>query len=54
MPVVVPDGYEDQWTEQIKKADELKGLLTLMRGWAPDGWLVENIDTKETNQMSLF
>ena len=54
MPLVVPNGYEEQWTEQVKDADELKGLLNLMRGWSPDGWLVENIDTKETNQMSLF
>ena len=24
MPVIVPNGYEEQWTEQIKDADELK------------------------------
>ena len=54
MPVVVPNGYEEQWTDQIKDADELKGLYPLLKGWSPDGWVVENVNTKETDQMSLF
>ena len=40
MPVVVPDGYEEQWTEQVKEAYELKGLLPLMLGWSTKGWVV--------------
>ncbi len=54
MPVVVPDGYEEQWTEQVKDADELKGLLPIMMGWSPDGWVVEEAIKKTTDQMSLF
>ena len=54
MPVVVPDGYEEQWTEQVKDADELKGLLPIMMGWSPDGWVIEEINRKPINQMSLF
>ena len=54
MPVVVPDGYEEQWTEQVKDADELKGLLPIMMGWSPDGWVVEEINIKPIDQMSLF
>ena len=54
MPVIVPNGYEEQWTEQVKDKDELKGLLPIMLGWSPDGWLVEDIEKKETDQMSLF
>ena len=54
MPVVVPNGYEEQWTEQVKDADELKGLLPIMMGWSPDGWVVEKVDRESTNQMSLF
>ena len=54
MPVVVPEGYEEQWTEQVKDADELKGLLPIMMGWSPDGWLVEDLKKKKTDQMSLF
>ena len=54
MPVVVPDGYEEQWTELVKDADELKGLLPILMGWSPDGWIVEDLKKKETDQMSLF
>ena len=54
MPVVVPKGYEEQWTEQVKDNDELKGLLPIMMGWSTDGWVVEDLKKKETEQMSLF
>ena len=54
MPVVVPMGYEEQWTEQVKDSDELKGLLPLMMGWSPDGWVLEEINKKQTIQMNLF
>ena len=54
MPVVVPDGYEEQWTELVKDASELKGLLPILMGWSPDGWIVEDLKEKETDQMSLF
>ena len=54
MPVVVPDGYEEQWTEQVKDADELKGLLPIMIGWPPAGWVVEEVNKKPSDQMSLF
>ena len=54
MPVVVPKGYEEQWTEQVKDNDELKCLLPIMMGWSADGWVVEDLKKKETDQMSLF
>ena len=54
MPVIVPNGYEEQWTEQVKDADELKGLLPIMMGWPPDEWIVEEAIKKTTDQMSLF
>ena len=54
MPVIVPDGYEEQWTEQVKDADELRGLLPIMMGWSPDGWVVEEINNKPIDQISLF
>ena len=54
MPVVVPNGYEEKWTEQVKDDYELKGLLPIIMSWSPDGWLVEDINKKETNQMKLF
>ena len=54
MPVVVPKGYEEQWTEQVKDTDELNGLLRIMKGWSPNGWLAEDLKKKETDQMNLF
>ena len=54
MPVIVPAGYEEQWTEQVKDVDELRGLSAIMMSWSPDGWLVEDAKKKETDQMSLF
>ena len=54
MPVVVPNGYEEQWTEQVKDSYELKSLLPIMMGWSPDRWVVEDLNKKQTDQMSLF
>ena len=54
MPVVVPNGYEKQWTEQVKDSDELKGLLPIMMGWSPDDWVVEDLNKEETGQINLF
>ena len=53
MPVVVSNGYEEKWTEQVKNVYELKGLLTIMKSWSPDGWIVEEVNNK-IHQMSLF
>ena len=54
MPVVVPSGYEEHWTEQVKDSYELKGLLSIMMGWSPNGWVSEQVNKKQTDQMSLF
>ena len=54
MPVVVPNGYEEKWTEQFKDADEIRGLLPIMSGWSPNGWVVEQVNKKPTDQVSLF
>ena len=54
MPVIIPDGYEKHWTEQIKDLDEIKCLLPMMKGWSPDGWVVEEVSKKNTHQMCLF
>ena len=48
MPVIVPNGYEEKWTEQVKNAGELKRLLTIVMSCSTDGWLVEDQRKKET------
>ena len=54
MPVVVPNGYEEQWTQQVKDIDALQGLMPMMMGWSPDGWVLEDFNKAQTDQMSLF
>ena len=54
MPVVIPNGFEEQWTEQVKDFDELKDLRPIMMGWSPEGWVSEKINKKTSVQMSLF
>ncbi len=54
MPVTIPRGFEELWTEQVKDPDELKCLHPIMMGWSPEGWLVEDFKKEETDQMSLF
>ena len=54
MPVVVPNGYEEQWTHQVKGSDELKSLFPIMTGWSPDGWVVEEVNKKSSVQLSIF
>ena len=54
MPVVIPNGYEKLWTEEVKDSDELKGLLPLMMPWASNRWVLEEINKKQSVQTSLF
>ena len=54
MPVVVPNGYEKKWTEQVKDSHELKGLASIMMGWSPEGWLSEEVNKRKNEQKSLF
>ena len=53
MPVIIPKGYEEKWTEQVKNYSELKDLLPLIRGWSTEGWLSEEVK-KKPDQISLF
>ncbi len=53
MPVVVPNGFEEQWTGQVKDSYELEGLLPIMMSWSPVGWVSEKI-SKKIDQMSFF
>ena len=54
MPVVIPNGFEEEWTEQVKDINELEGLSTIMKGWSPSGWIIEEINKKTSYQINLF
>ena len=54
MPVVVPNGFEKRWTENFRDSHELKGLLSSVKDWSPKGWVLEDLNKQQTNQISLF
>jgi len=54
MPVVVPNGYEEKWTEQVKDSYELKGLASIMLSWSPEGWVSEELNNRKIDQINLF
>jgi len=54
MPVVVPNGYEKKWTEQVKDSHEIEGLASIMMGWSPEGWLSEEVNKRKIEQINLF
>jgi len=54
MPVIVPNGYEEHWTEQVKGADGLKELIPIMKGFSSSGWITEEFNKRSTDQMSFF
>jgi len=54
MPVVVPNGCEKEWIEQNKDNYELKCLVPILTGWSSNGWILEEVKKKESEQMSFF
>ena len=54
MPVVVPIGYEEEWTIQKKNYYELRELQPILMGWSPNGWISEPVKKIETTQLNLF
>ena len=54
MPVIVPNGFEEHWTKNVKKVDELKELIPIMKRWSSEDWLVEEMNESPIRQMSLF
>ena len=54
MPVVVPNGHEEKWTEQVKDPYELKRLASIMLSWSPKGWVSEEVNKRKIDQISLF
>jgi len=54
MPVVVPNGYEEKWTEQVKYSYELKDLASIMMSWSPEGWISEEVNKRKIDQIDLF
>ena len=54
MPIVIPNGFEGKWIENFKNADELNALISSMRYWSSEDWLLEKLNNFSTGQISLF
>ena len=54
MPCIIPNGFEKQWTENIKNADVLNRLLPIVKVWSAKDWLVEKSNNSSTSQMCLL
>ncbi len=54
MPVIIPDGLEEDWMASVKDGPELKALEPILSGWSPEEWMAKPINTTPTPQMSLF
>ncbi len=54
MPVVIPNGLEEEWTASVKDVAELRALEPMMTRWSPSEWKSEPIKRLSTSQMSLF
>ena len=55
MPVVIPQGSEEIWMSGSDLIS-VKLLESFFKGWDPDGWLIESLKNKKSNniQMKLF
>ena len=54
MPVIIPNGLEEEWISSVKNAQELKALKPLMTKWDPDEWKAEPKNKPDTNQLSFL
>ncbi len=54
MPVIIPNGFEEEWIASVKDQSELKALEPILNGWCPDEWKKEKINSPSISQMSLF
>ena len=54
MPVIIPRGLEEEWTENVKDSGGLKGLIPIMMPWSPEDWILEDVNNSPLSQLSLF
>ena len=54
MPVIIPNGLEEEWMSSDKSENELKELKPLMNKWSPLEWKSEPIKKPEPYQLSFL
>lgn len=45
MPVIIPNGLEEEWIAAVKDGPELRALEPMLCGWSPDEWKAEPSQT---------
>tara|TARA_Y100001968_G_C19274835_1_gene676160 strand:+ start:92 stop:730 length:639 start_codon:yes stop_codon:yes gene_type:complete len=54
MPVIIPNGLEENWIAPSKSIGQLKELEPMLTGWSPKEWIAKPITNQMTSQMSFF
>ncbi len=54
MPVIIPNGLEEDWIAPQKDEFQLRELQVMLSGWSPDEWIAEPIGQTFFSQMTLF
>tara|TARA_Y100001968_G_C19453982_1_gene770848 strand:- start:1918 stop:2556 length:639 start_codon:yes stop_codon:yes gene_type:complete len=54
MPVIVPQGLEEEWVTSVKNESELRALKPILSPWNSKGWKTEPIAQASMFQMNLF
>ena len=54
MPVIIPNGLEEEWISSVKSANGLKALKPLMKKWSPEEWQAEPINNADSKQLSFL
>ena len=55
MPVIIPNGLEDEWIAPVKDLAELRALEPILSGWISDEWVAESLHSSATyQQIDLF
>ena len=54
MPVVIPNGLEEDWIAPVKNGPEMKALEPILIGWSPNEWMIEPSLKTDLSQTRLF
>ena len=54
MPVIIPNGLEEEWISSVKSSKELEALKPLMKKWDQEEWQAKPLNQKGYNQLSIL
>ena len=54
MPIIIPNGLEEEWISAVKNDHDLKALKSLMIKWDPEEWTAEPTNKSNADQLCLL